>query len=400
MEKEFAQDLPLGHYQQVLLVFNKLVQFVDGNKFLPCWRELKQSINLVRADNEEDKKQSKSKNNLDESTISIIERKGKIKLKLVKGNYNYRCNLQIDDGYPSTTNHENWGEPIALSVESSNFPPKIESMLTSQAKELIRRLQDGMTNEDALKFSNPVKAPKGSENFKKKEVKVRLTQEKLKGLKKDVETLSRVRDLREFDSAATQGNAKIKANAYKERKDARRTIKKITKDELAKDQSIEDKEKQWQQEEEARMAGYDIPEQDGSNPTPSLLSLIIFLKEKIQKLPLEICPTCAKPVLPPDPEELKSCYIALSECKTDQERKARKAAKAKRPMRTFCGHWWHYGCLNKYMVEPPFGAVCPVKGCERRTYHPDWPEDIKALERAWAGKQARKREIEDAAMFL
>ena len=33
----------------------------------------------------------------------------------------------------------------------------------------------------------------------------------------------------------------------------------------------------------------------------------------------------------------------------------------------------------------------------RRVYHPDWPQDIKVLERAWANEQARQREIADAA---
>jgi hypothetical protein len=392
LEKEFSQDLPLGHYQQIVLVLNKLVQFVDHNKFLPCWKELKQSINMVRADNDNDGN--------DNSTISIIESKGKIKLKLIKGKYFYQCTILIDDGYPSTATHKDWGKPCILNLLSSNFPSKIETMLTSQAKELVRRLQDGMSTDDALQFSNPMKAPKDDDRGKKKDVKVRLNKDTLKGLKKDVETLSRVRDLREVNATVTQGKAHVLAKKTKERRDARRTIKKITKEEISKDLSIEEKEKKWAQEEAARIAGYDISEHDGSNPTPSLLSLVIFLKEKIQRLPVEVCPGCGEIVLPSDPNELKSLFAKASECKTDKEKKARKAAKFKRPMRTYCGHWWHYECLNKFMVEPPFGASCPVENCGRRVYHPDWPDDIRQLERAWAGEQARLREMEDAAMFL
>lgn len=52
------------------------------------------------------------------------------------------------------------------------------------------------------------------------------------------------------------------------------------------------------------------------------------------------------------------------------------------------------------MTEPPFGLSCPATGCGRRVYHPDWPSDISQLERAWAGQQARLREIQDAGMFL
>eukprot|EP00560_Eucampia_antarctica_P001000 CAMPEP_0197836742 /NCGR_PEP_ID=MMETSP1437-20131217/29895_1 /TAXON_ID=49252 ORGANISM="Eucampia antarctica, Strain CCMP1452" /NCGR_SAMPLE_ID=MMETSP1437 /ASSEMBLY_ACC=CAM_ASM_001096 /LENGTH=45 /DNA_ID= /DNA_START= /DNA_END= /DNA_ORIENTATION= len=45
------------------------------------------------------------------------------------------------------------------------------------------------------------------------------------------------------------------------------------------------------------------------------------------------------------------------------------------------------------MTEPPFGASCPKLGCARRVYHPDWPSDIKQLERQWANDQARQREL-------
>lgn len=48
------------------------------------------------------------------------------------------------------------------------------------------------------------------------------------------------------------------------------------------------------------------------------------------------------------------------------------------------------------MTEPPFGASC--KKCKDRVYHPEWPDSIQALERAWAAKQARKREMDDVAM--
>ena len=48
------------------------------------------------------------------------------------------------------------------------------------------------------------------------------------------------------------------------------------------------------------------------------------------------------------------------------------------------------------MTEPPFGAKCNT--CGERVYHPDWPDNIQALERAWAAKQAKLREIDDVAM--
>lgn len=382
-----AADLS-GQHEQVCAVFGKLKGFVDTNRFIPCWRELKQSIDLIKSSSE------------GASGISIQETKGKIRLRLQGGKYFYSCSIVVDEGYPSTRRHEDFGKACDLRMDSTNLPPKIEKLLTSQAQELVRRMQEGMCAEDAIKMSNPIRAPKNFAGDAKEPPKVRLTQEALKGLKRDTETLKTVRDLREVNSATVQGNAKVKAHAAKERKDARRTIHKLTDKEIAKDNALEEKEKQWQIEEQARMAGYNISEYDGSSPQPSLYMVVSFLTQKIHRLPEEVCPVCSNPALPVEPDDLKALYINSSDAKTDKEKKARRAAKQKRPVRTYCGCWYHYSCLDKFMSEPPFGAACRTEGCGRRVYHPDWPADMKQLERAWANKQARAREIEDAAMFL
>jgi len=386
LEHDLVVDIPLGLHQQVITVVNRLVQFINHNKFLPCWKELKQCLTLVMNDKSDD----------DDSTISIIEAKGKIKLKLCRGKYFYNCSIVIDEGYPTTMTHEDWGKPCVLTLTSTNFPPKIETMLTSQAREVVRRMQDGMTSEQAHLMSNPIPQPKMmDDDSKKKDVTVRITKESLKGIKHDVETLSRVRDLREVNATRVQGKAHVLASHAKERKAARKEIHKITGHERAAD------EDQWQQDEKARLAGYGIPDHDGStNPQPSLLALVTFLKEKIQHLPEAKCPCCQTLALPSDPNKLKALYVASSECKTDKEKKERKLARALRPIRCYCGCWYHFQCLDKFMTEPPFGIACPTEGCGRRVFHPDWPADISQLEREWASHQARLREIQDAAMFL
>lgn len=395
LEKELGKAVTdhLGKYEQVGAVFEKLVNFVEGNKFLPCWRQLKQSIDLIQSKKDD-------KGPLYGSKISIVESKGKINLRLQHDKYFYTCSIFVDDNYPSTSRIEDFGKSCRLKMESTNFPTKIEHMLTSQAQDLVRRMQEGMSSEDALKMSNPIRGPKNFKSDAKKEVKARLTQTALKDLKRDTETLKRVHDLREVDSAAVEWNAHVKAHDAKERKDARRMINKLTQSEISEDLAKEAKEKKWQMEEQARMAGYNFTEYDGSNPQPSLLSLVTFLIQKIQLLPEEQCPVCKKNTLPKNPQDLKSLYLSVNEAKTDKEKKARRAAKLKRPTRTYCGCWYHYDCLNKFMTEPPFGAACLGRDCGRRVFHPDWPSEIKQLERAWAMKQARLREIEDAAMFL
>jgi len=380
-----AADLA-GHHQQVCAVFHRLISFVDTNRFVPCWRELKQCVELVKSSNK--------------STITIHDAKGRIKLRLQADKYYYACSITIDESYPSTKTNVDYGKACLVTMESTNFPPKIEVMLSSQAQELVRRMQDGMTADDAFHMSNPIRAPKHFQGDSKEPTQVRLTREALKGLKHDTETLKQVHDLRQLNAETVQGNGKIKAHAAKERKDARRTINKITDQERIKDQAMEEKDRQWQLEEQARIAGYNISEFDGSTPQPSLLPLVTFLMTKILKLPEETCPCCTQNSLPSNPDELKSLYLTASTAKTEAEKKARKVAKQKRPVRTYCGCWYHYSCLNTFMTEPPFGAACLASHCARRVYHPDWPDEIRQLERTWANKQARKREIEDAGMFF
>lgn len=403
LKKKLERDLEkvaldLTGRGQVCAVFQRLVTFVDTNKFVPCWRELKQCVDLVSGGQKGDAESRQEKTN--SQTISIIEPKGKIKITLWSQKYFYRFSVVIDDGYPSTSRHEDYGMPCRFEMQSTNFPPKIESLLTSQGKELVRRMQDGMSTEEALKMSNPVRLPKTFKAGAHEPVKMRLTQEAVKGLKKDTETLSAVRDLRDVDAATKQGDARVKLHSKKERKDARRMIHKITDREIAKDSEQEEKERHWQMEEKARMAGYNLTEFDGSNPQPSLLTLVKFLVREVKRLPNEHCPVCAKLTLPNNPDDLQALYQSSSDAKTEKEKRARRAAKLRRPMRTYCGCWYHYNCLDKFLREPPFGAECRTAGCGRRVYHNEWPGDMKELERAWAAKQARAREIEDAAMFL
>lgn len=64
---------------------------------------------------------------------------------------------------------------------------------------------------------------------------------------------------------------------------------------------------------------------------------------------------------------------------------------------TLCSsHWWHHNCLNKVLTKPPFGLQgCPK--CGLRIWHHEWERDIKRLERRWAAKQARDRELNEVA---
>ena len=54
--------------------------------------------------------------------------------------------------------------------------------------------------------------------------------------------------------------------------------------------------------------------------------------------------------------------------------------------------------MDQDMTTPPFGKSCRV--CGQRLYHPDWPATAAQLEKAWAMKQAREREIAEVTDFM
>ena len=359
---------------QLCPVFHHLITFVDKNKFLPCWKELRQCVALIKQLNREEQEIIQGDALKSESsTILLKEKSGKIVLCLRHSKYHYKCSIVVNDGYPSTIKHIDYGKPLIIQLISTNVPPKMESLLTTQARELVRRMQEGLPGRMALLRSNPIKAP---EDYKDPS---RLNHES--------ETLSMVRDLHGIDATTKQGKTNLMAHDKNERKDTPSMVKKNTQDKIFKNLELQEKDNHWQLEQATRMAGYSIPEFDGSDPQPCLNTLFLFLIQHIQKLPEKICPMCHTLALPSDPNALHAMYEA-------------KTCKTKRPVQTYCGCWYHYNCLTKCMTNPPFGVCCPAEDCGRRVYHPDFPAEIQVLERAWTNRQAREREIEDAALFM
>jgi len=118
---------------------------------------------------------------------------------------------------------------------------------------------------------------------------------------------------------------------------------------------------------------------------PSLLPLVQYLAtECVSRLPQEHCQICGKRLLPADPAKLQSGALG-----------------AQQPERMYCGHWYHHKCLGDFLASPPFpagGKLCLV--CQRPMHHPKFNCDVKFLEKQWAMKQARRREIDEVTEFL
>lgn len=230
----------------------------------------------------------------------------------------------------------------------------------------------------ALKASNPIRMPP---SMKKSEGgNVRLTTESVKSLKHDVAVLKQISDLRDVNATKARGGGF--ANSTDERREARRELRKLARSEVAADQAHEEKEREMERKELAASASASAPTVS-ENAQPCLLVLFKFLVEQFAYgVPDQKCIACNEDVFPADPN---------SPSITDQ-------AHPRRPMRVFCGHWFHWECLNEWLTTPPFLRHCPVD--ERRIYHPDWTASIKNLERAWANKEARLREIGEVSEFL
>lgn len=107
-------------------------------------------------------------------------------------------------------------------------------------------------------------------------------------------------------------------------------------------------------------------------------------------LTTEECQGCGKSVFPDSPAKATK-YLDSSDHK-------------KRPEHVYCGHWFHYGCLDKFITRPPFGKPCPAckeeTGENHRVLHKKFTSDISRLEKAWAMQQAHDRELADVADFM
>jgi hypothetical protein len=145
-------------------------------------------------------------------------------------------------------------------------------------------------------------------------------------------------------------------------------------------------------------------------PTPSLHPAVLFLVSKFcYRLVSEKCQGCNKRLIPEDPAKLAGIMEqAKSPPKARGKGLGRNTVSPEtelynraRPELLYCGHWWHFQCLDTALTSPPFkpeGKPCPA--CGKRIFHRKWTSDIKKLERRWAAMERGKRELDETADFL
>jgi len=349
------------------VIYSLIHRFIQTNLFVPCWKEIKQVMMLCEG----------------KGHIGADEKEGLLHLKLQIGPYRQSIKIRVPPEYPE--------EGVSLEFCSSNFPSDVVFMFQAQASEIVRRSVAGMSPEAARSGSNPIELPpalggggsggassvvgkKASDSISARA----LTSSNLKALKHDIGVLKQISDLRERTQHHHKHVYSVKANA--ERREARKDLRRLAREEGEKD--LEDERLVREQEQAEMLALLKLKASDTAQP--SLLPVASFIIEDYAvRLPQEKCQACKLPVLHPD----NPVDTSMTNPRSNH-----------RPVRTYCGHWLHWHCLDKWLTTPPFIRMCPV--CERRVWHPDWPSDHKQLEKAYAMKQARERECNDCADLM
>eukprot|EP01039_Chlorochromonas_danica_P008258 gene8258-9107_t len=336
---------------QAQVIYEHMYKFIHGNMFIPCWKEMKQVATLCEG----------------KGQLGVDEKEGFLQLRLKCGEYRLTVKIKVPHNYPE--------EGVQLDFQSANFPTDIQYMFSSQCEEIVRRCVAGFSPEQAVNVTtNPVQLPPGKVS---NESKVKLTTESLKSIKHDVNVLKQMSDLRAASTSSDSRKYFTQQNA--ERREARKDLRRLVKAESEADEAERARllaEEQDYMKELLKAKVSDVAQ-------PSLYAVARFIVEDyVFRLPVEPCQACKRTVLPANPD---------SEA-------AKNPKSNNRAMRTFCGHWLHWNCLNEWLTTPPFVRQCPV--CTRRIWHPDWPEDYKQLEKAWQSKEARKREVSDVSDFM
>jgi len=307
---------------QAQAIYEHIATFIHTNLFTSCWKELKQVASLCT-----DKG----------GRFSCDEKIGIINIFIPCGKYRQNFLVSIPEMYPE--------KAISVEIKSSNFPPDIQYMFKSQADELLRRCEAGFSPEAAL-LSGPVDLEAAT--VKKPGEKIVLTSGSLQSLKRDVAVLKQISDLRDATTVSSKG---YQADIVAERREARKDLRRLAKQEIA---LTEAEEKELREMEQSEMKAL-MSSKVSSTAPPSLFPIVNFLVEDFTlKLPAEKCQACSKNIFSEDPDSPEM---------TNKSHKLR-------PMRTFCGHWFHFGCLNQWLTTPPFVRICTI--CSRRIWHPDW----------------------------
>lgn len=116
---------------------------------------------------------------------------------------------------------------------------------------------------------------------------------------------------------------------------------------------------------------------------PSLEKVGRFLVDEAKRYPVDPCPICKARAFPEDPADVAEEFEAPEHIE-----------------RVYCGHIFHFRCIDVYMKTPPFKGGKPCPACKATIYHDKWKDSEKTREERWAHKEAKQRELEEVQDFL
>ena len=321
-------------------------------------------------------------------TMKCGESTGVIRFTLMQpdGAYGIQFKVTVSDGYPAT--------PLAVDFGWSNFPSELTNMVLPQARQVSVCLASGRKPPHVRRREKALGLDSGFIDTGDV-VERGTTTDSLQKVRGDLQFLRQATDLREFGAVKLKGNAKAFAHSTRERKEVRRTLRKLTKVETAKEQALEAEAAAEIAEQKA--AAFAAAVGETGSPMVSLEETVRFIWESlVVGVPRLLCPGCGELVFHPDPVEAKK-LLAVKAAKG----KKGKASRRPEQISVFC--WWHHCCLDVALTQPPFGQQgCACGNCDvtEPLKHPFWTSDIKKLEKGWAMQQAKKREIAEMSGML
>eukprot|EP00940_MAST-03C_sp_MAST-3C-sp2_P002349 g2349.t1 len=316
---------------------------------------------------------------------------GKITLHATCRKYDLRIRFVVGPKYPF--------EPPSVELQSKTFHSSMLHRYENIARDIARRCASGIKTEDAVRSA--IGQGEGPRRRKKKNdgaAAEAIASSDIHKIKNDMKFLKKATDLRKVDRTQKQGSKHYKKVETATRRAARKELRKLTRAEVAIEQRLAETAKREKELADALSRGVDLDDM----PKHSLLAVSRYLIDSFALfLPVAKCGLCKNKLLPRDPADLTKLFASspssLSRRNTRGTSKEREP-NAKKPERIYCGHWFHYACIDKALTSPPFKVPCPT--CGKRLFHRDWPSDVKKLERRWANEQAKKREMGEISSLL
>ena len=273
------------------------------------------------------------------------EKTGAVTIQAHHNKYSIHFELTVPPDYPA-------GE-ITYAFKSSNFHPKLVQKCGFAVDEIIRVAQ-GATS---LKIKRQGKGGKEKKaeggQAAKDSLPTAVTDKLVHEFRHDQRWLKQAS---EIDSSTTAGRKQRKQfNRLEGKWDDKRAAA-----DLALQASLEEGEA-------------------SKNIEPCLMPVMEHvLNDFLRALPEACCQLCCKTVMPADPARQEKAFSSAKD----------------NPERVYCGHWYHYSCLETFMMKPPFDKKF-CSACGEKVYSSKFSTDYAKLEQQWAKEQANQREIDD-----